>query len=127
MDLDEVSERRYLEMLIALLLKRAFANSSEFEHSCMSAGEALGACFEHFGAARNDGWKIRLTMPKDWILNKVRLAPMRDLPTSSDVLDVLLTFLSQYGTVPNLTDPFKSADFDPEVSGVLQEMRLIDG
>ena len=125
MDFDETDERRHLAVMLGLLLERAFPNSSEFEHQCMSAGEALSCCLEHIGAATDDGWTIRLTMPKDWITNKARVAKLADLPALTDVLEVVLLFEAQYGTVPVNYKTGQQVDFATDVCALLRQMGLL--
>ncbi|WP_192963704.1 hypothetical protein [Phycobacter azelaicus] len=126
MNFNETDERKHLAMMLGLLLERAFPDSSQFEHQCMSAGEALSRCFQHLGAATDDGWYIRLSMPKDWITNKARLAKMTELPALADVLEVLLSFEAQYGTVPLDYRTGQRADFATDVSALLRQMGLLD-
>lgn len=125
MNFNETDERKYLALIIGLLLERAFPDSSEFEHQCMSAGEALSRCLHHLGAATDDGWFIRLSMPNDWIRNKARLVKMSELPALADVLEVLLSFESQYGTVPLDYRTGQRADFAADVSALLRQMGLL--
>ena len=125
LNFNETDERKYLALMIGLLLERAFPDSSEFEHQCMSAGEALSRCLHHFGAATDDGWHIRLSMPKDWIRNKARLAKITELPALVDVLEVLLSFEAHYGTVPSDYRTGQRVDFAADVSAVLRQMDLL--
>lgn len=125
MDFNETDERRVLARMLDLLLERAFPSSSEFEHQCMSAGEALACCFEQLGAAKDDGWNIQLTMPKDWIVNKARLAELAELPALADVLEVVLSFETQYGTVPVNYRTGQRVDFAADVSELLRQMGLL--
>ena len=125
LNFNETDERKYLALLIGLLLERAFPDSSEFEHQCMSAGEALSRCLHHFGAATDDGWFIRLSLPKDWITNKARLAKITELPALVDVLEVLLSFEAQYGTVPLDYRTGQRVDFAADVSAILRQMGLL--
>ncbi len=125
MELDESTEREHLVTLIELLLERAFGESREFDHRFMSAGEGLGVCLDHFGAARFSGTYLRLEMPIAWILNKVRIAPLPELPTLSDVLDVMLSYEAQYGTIPYDYRTGQRARFASDVSRLLQQMGLL--
>ena len=126
LEFNEADERRYLAMMLGLLLERAFAHSSEFEHMCMSAGEALCSCLQHLDAAEDDGWSIHLTMPKDWIRNKVRLAKLTDLPAVSDVLEIALSFEAQYGTVPLDYQTGQRAQFASDISALLRQMGMLN-
>ncbi|MEM7472584.1 MAG: hypothetical protein AAF340_14645 [Pseudomonadota bacterium] len=125
LEFSEAEEREYLAMMIGFLLERAFADSSEFEHQCMSAGEALSECLNHLDVARNDGWNIHLTMPRDWITNKIHLAKLNELPALVDVLETVLTFEAQYGTVPMDYTTGQKAVFAPDVSDLLCQIGLL--
>lgn len=91
----------------------------------MSAGETLGVCLNHFGAARFSGTYLRLEMPIAWILNKVRIAPLSELPSLSDVLDVMLSYEAQYGTIPYDYSTGQYARFASDLSRLLQQMGLL--
>lgn len=113
--------------MLGLLLDRAFPNSSEFEHQCMSAGEAMSRCFQRLDVATDDGWTIRLKMPKEWITNKARLASLTELPAITDVLEIVLLFETQYGSVPLNYRIGQEADFAKDVSELLRQMGLLSG
>lgn len=92
----------------------------------MSAGEVLGRLLDHLDAVRWEGSLLILKMSENEALKILKSAPLAELPGLSDTLDVVLSFLAQYGTVPKLTKPNRYADFDREVSNLLQEMDLLD-
>ncbi len=115
-----------MSSLLGLMLERSFTGRSEFDHRFMSAGQALGRCLEHFGAIEWKGSSIVLKVSEQDIMMKIERARISELPALSDVLDVLLKFLGQYGTVPKLTDPLRYAEFDLGVSKILREMQLLD-
>lgn len=123
---DEETERKHATSLIGLMLDRSFGRRSEFDHMFMSAGESLGRCLEHLRAADFQGTLIVLTMSKDDILERVQHAPLSELPALTDVLDVALCFCGQYDLVPRITEPDQAAEFDPGMSGILQNMGLLN-
>lgn len=126
MEFNEETERSHLVTLIALLLERAFGTSKEFDHGFMSAGEALGCCLRKFDAARFDGSLVLLEMPDTWIVNKVRTAELCELPALIDVIDVLLLFEAQYGSVPTDYKIGQIARFDTDVTSVLCDLELLN-
>lgn len=123
---DEETERKHATSLIGLMLDKSFGRRPEFDHMFMSAGEDLGRCLKHLGAADFQGTLIILKMSKDDILEKVQSAPLSELPALADVLDVSLCFFGQYGVVPRITEPDQAAEFDPSLSGILQDMGLLN-
>jgi hypothetical protein len=92
----------------------------------MSAGETLGRCLRQFNAARFEGSLIILEMPDTWIINKVRNADLLELPALNDVVDALLSFEAQYGTVPSNYKIGQIAHFDNDVTSVLCDLGLLN-
>lgn len=126
LDFDDQTERKHLISIYELMLERSFDGGSEFDHMFMSAGEGLGRSLEHLGAVKWEGSSIILKMSEQDILTRIEELPTAALPALTDVIDVLLTFLSQYAAVPKLTNPFRYAEFDSGVSAILQTMGLLD-
>ena len=126
LEFDEDTERRHLQTLIAYLLRRAFGKTTEFDHQFISAGEALGDCLCHIGAATIDGSWVKLRMPSNWIANKVRCAELIELPALIDVLDVLLSFGGQYTFAPRFDESEKTVRFPSDVTEVLCDLGLLD-
>ena len=123
---DDTAERAHLLSLTRLLLDRSFGDEDVFDHGCMSAGEGLGTALEHMGVARFDGSELRLDTAPDQVMRHVAQAPLSDLPALIDLLDVTLSFVAQYGTVPQLTRGDLTMDFDAEMAAILTRMDLLD-
>lgn len=126
LNFDEKTERKHLSSIFKLMLDRSFDGGSEFDHMFMSAGEDFGRILEHLGAVSWEGSSIILKMSEEDILKKIEESPIVALPALTDIVDVLLTFLGQYASLPKLTNPFRYAEFDFGVAPILKEMRLLD-
>lgn len=124
-DFDEATARSHLKSLYKIILDRTFGEDPEFDHAFRASREGILASLVYLGAL--DPQELRtLKMSEDEISEYIENAPFDALPELVDVLDVLLTFLSEFGTVPKPAKLERYAEFDFEVSPVLQSMGLLD-